>query len=717
MATYFQGSSSSFIQTIDYTYQNSNLGTLLRLGGDAGAGLGINAWYDSNAITNYCGYVLFAFFVLSVLAVFLPRNKLNKDRIFFFQSILLFGTALALIFLMKNLNVGSLNSGVLALVLKTWETPIKLRVIMLISVLTTVFWFFGMIEFSAIRGKRKFFVGLALTLLIVGTVVYNSPWLVNYAGKTTLQEVSDSLNWGGLYNQTYVNAASELSQQFQNQRGIILPYTHKAELYADPNSRIFQLVSSVNYGASRLVSEGNFSWSKALGLFSIKSLVVMNVYDVNDGLIFPVTYNMNNTLRQIRSDSALTLVDSSQDYRLYDNPNALPSIYASNNYVFYDDIGTLKYAFNFVNFSDLPVFMNQQNLISQLNVPLSINQGIYDVHAFYLPSNVTNNLSLDITNGNKSRTVKLSQKGLEAINDFSTITTLSPGDTVKAVETETAQTRQFDDVTLNSTALSIGTYGSFTLNCKVNILENGPTNFLSPRVLIDTGNEVYYIIFHDNGYVELAVEQNGVFNSAVINQYSSYSLRDPNESINVKITRLIDQVNVYINGNLCVTFPMIPTLANVSLVSEQSVSHFSQINLTKSDPIRLFAVRQDFNQVSYKVLEDSPEQSSLLVSTNLTNFAVVSQYLYNDLKDTQTSLHTSNMQANVFFKGWIFNPTQTITDQKILIGIQDKELSYSLTILSIVFTYAMLVYVISPSIYTKFANTLKSKIRKGNDKW
>ena len=115
-----------------------------------------------------------------------------------------------------------------------------------------------------------------------------------------------------------------------------------------------------------------------MGLFSIKSLAVMNVYDANEGLIFPVTYNMNNTLRQIRSDSALTLVDSSQDYRLYDNPNALPSIYASNNYVFYDDIGTLKYAFDFVNFSDLPVFMNQQNLISQLNVPLSINQGIYE---------------------------------------------------------------------------------------------------------------------------------------------------------------------------------------------------------------------------------------------------------------------------------------------------------------------------------------------------
>ena len=109
MATYFQGSSSSFIQTIDYTYQNSNLNTLLRLGGDAGAGLGINAWYDSNAITNYCGYVLFAFFVLSILALVLPRNKLNKDRMFFFQSILLFGTALALILLMKNLNVGSLN--------------------------------------------------------------------------------------------------------------------------------------------------------------------------------------------------------------------------------------------------------------------------------------------------------------------------------------------------------------------------------------------------------------------------------------------------------------------------------------------------------------------------------------------------------------------------------------------------------------------------------
>ena len=713
LASYFHGSSSNFLQIISYTYQNSNLYTLLRLGGDAGSGLEINAWYDSSAITNYFGYVLFAFFVLSTLMIVLTKKQLNKDRMFFFQSILLFGTALVLILLMKNLNADSLNNGVLALLLKTWETPIKLRVVMLISALTTVLWFFGLIEFSALRGKKKFFIGLALSLLIMGTVIYNSPWLVDYAGQTTLQEVSDSLNWGGLYNQTYVNAANQLESQFQNQRGIILPYTHKTELYADPNSRIFQLISSENAASSQLISEGNFSWSKALGLLSIKSLAVMNGYDAYDQLIFPTKYDMNNTLQQVRNDNALTLVSKSQDYNIYDNPNTLPLLYASNNYIFYDDIGTLKYAFNHVNFTDLPVFINQRNSISQFSVPQSSNQGTYEIHALSLPTDETNNLTLDITNGVESKTVQMEQNGLQALNDFSTIFTLSSGDTVKAVEKGTAQTSHLNDSTLNSTSLSIGTYGSFTLNFRVNVLEKGLESFLSPRVLINTGNEVYYIILHDNGQVELAVQQkNGIFNSAMIDQYAGYSLRDPNKSINVQITRLIDQVDVYVNGNLYMTFPITPTLANISLVSEQSISHFSQINITKSNPIRLFALRQDFNKISYKVLEDNPEQSSMEVSTNITNFAVVSQYLYTNLKDAQTSLHTSSLQANVFFKAWIFNPTKTLIDQKISFGIQDKELSYGLFILSIIFTDAMLIYIIKPSVYRHFNGILKSKIKK-----
>ncbi len=718
LATYFQGPSSSrFLLTISYAYHNSNLVNLLRFGGDAGSGLGVNAWYDSTAVTNYFGYILFAFFAASILALFLPKNRLNKDRLFFYQSILLFGVALVLILLMQTLNSGLLSNGLLSLILKTWETPVKLRVVMLISVLSTLLGFFGIVEFSAIRGKKKFFFGLALTLLIVGTVVYNSPWLVDYAGQTTLQEVSDAAKWGSLYNQTYVNIATQLDQASQNQRGIILPYTHKVELYSDPNSRIFQLVSSLNGPSAELISDGSFSWSKALGMFSIKSLAVMNGYDANDELIFPTTYDMNNSLQQVRNDGGLTLVSKSQDYDLYNNPNALPLLYASNNYVFYDDVGTLKYAFDYVNFADLPVFINQGNSISQLNVPFSCDQGTYAVHALCLPNGTTNNLTLDITNGGKSRTVELQQKSIEhLLNDFSTITSLSPGDTVKAVGTETAQTSRFEDVTLNSTALSLGTSGSFSLDFKVNVLQNGLLSFLSPRVIIDTGSQGYYIIFHDDGNVELAIQQNGVFHSSVINQYVGYSLRNPAQSINVNVTRLIDQVDVYVNGNLCMTFPISPQLANISLVSEQSVSRFSQITVTRSNPIRLFAMRQDFNQIPYKVLEDSSEESSLMVSTNATNFAVVSQYLYNNLKNPQTSLDTSSFQANVFFKGWIFNPTQTLVNQKISIDVQDKDLSYSLTILSIVFTDAMLLYIIKPTVYTHFANNIKSKMKKGNNK-
>jgi hypothetical protein len=723
LATYFQGSSSSiFLQNVQYTYINANLNTLVRLGGDSGAGLGTNSWYDSNTITNYFGYVLFGFFILSILGLVLSKKKSDGDRIFFYQSIFLFVTVLALILLMKNLS-GLINNESLGLVLKTWETPGKLRAVLLISILTLILALFRTMELSAGKGKKKLIVGLMLTFLIVSTVVYNSPWLINYAGQTTLQEVSDSLKWGGLYNQTYVNVANKLEKESSGSRGIILPFTHKAELYSSPNTRVFQMVSDLNGQASLLFSGGNVSWSKGLGLFSIKSLAVMNSLNSNEILIFPnqVIYALNDIHEQIKNDSGLKLVDESQDYSLYDNTNSLPMLYASNNYIIYDNVGTLKYAFPFVNSSELPVFLNQEDTIGQLNVPSSINQGKYELHAVGIQNDETKNLTFNINNVDTIRAVQLSKENSNYPNDFSTTCTLSPGDTVKAPDAEIAKTTQLTDETLNSTSFSIGSYGSFDLDFTVNILKNGNHSFLGPRVLIDTGSETYFFIMHDDGILELAVEKDGVFHSSIISQYVGYTLRDPKSSVNVKITRLVDEVNIYVNGNLYMTFPIAPQMASVSLVSEQSISTFSKINITTSNSLRLFAIRQDFTNIPFTVEKDSPEESSLIVSSNGTDFAVESQYLYNNLKNVQNNLSCSSLRVNVFFKGWIFNSTQALSEQKISIGTTGQELSYSLTIISIGFTYSALLFMFKPSVVKKtkslvcaiLFNRLKSELKKG----
>ena len=760
LSTYFQGPSDlRFIQTVQYTYQTVNLGTLMRLGGDSGAGLGNNSWYDSNIITNYFGYLLLGFFALSILVLVKFRNKLRDDRLFFFQSILLFVVVFIIILVMKNLTSSSISNQSLALILKTWESPIKLRVLLLISALTSVLLIFKMIELFS--GKRKnVIIGLTLILLISTTIVYNSPWLINYAGETTLQEITDSAKWGTLYNQTYVDASSNVEQMSLGYRGIVLPFTHKTELYADPNTRVFQTVSAVTDETSQLISEGNVSWSKSLGLFSIKSLAVMNGFDSNEGNIFPkpVTYDMNytlqqilsdkelklvnqsdvynlyehtgydsnkgilfprilttsmnSTLKQIQNDIDLTLISQTQNYSLYENPNALPLIYASNNYVFYDDVGTLKYAFPFVNFKELPVFLNQQDTIGQLTVPSSVGEGIYQLHALGLSNNNTDDLTVNIANGATTRAVQLGKQDFNGLSDYSMESTLSPGDQVKVLDSHPSQINHINDQILNYTEYPIGSYGSFNLDFKVNLLERGNMSFLSPRVLIDNGNEIYFVIFHDNGFVELAVLRDSVFYSAVIYQYAGYSLLNPNNSINVKITRLLDEASVNINGNQYLTFPVLPNVANVSLVSEKSMSKFSEINMTTSNILRLFAERKDYTQFPYTIQNNGPESSALTVSSNGKDFAVVSQYLFNNQRTIQNDLPSTSFRANVFFQGWIFNTTQALSNQEISIGLNGQQLSYGLTALSIIFAYAMLLYLAKPIVYIRIYQNLRSKIKK-----
>jgi hypothetical protein len=773
LSTYFQSSSSNFLQTVQYTYKTADLGTLLRLGGDSGAGLGTNSWYDINSITNYFGYAILGFFMAAILLLAVSTRKRVEDRPFFIQGIILFIVSLALIFIMKNMDATSVSNTPLAWILRAWETPIKLRVLILISVLTTSLLLFKFMDSSNVK-KKKALIGLTLTVLIIATVVYNSSWVINYAGETPLQQIADSSKWGTLYDQTYVAAASIVEQQSLDSRGIILPYTHKAELYSDPNTRIFQTMSAVNDETSQIISGNNVSWSKTLGLYSIKSLAVMNTYDPNDGLIFPrpAAYTINSTLEQIQNDKELTpfgqtktysLYDSpstlpsiyttvnsvsddsgtlnnevflqptahdvnvavqkiqneltptgqSQNYTVYNNPNALPLTYVTNNYNFYDDIGTLKYALNYVNFAELPVFLNQQYQIGHLTIPSSIGAGTYELHALALTDNSTKSLAVAINNGAATRTINLGKQNSGDLSDFSAQSTLSPGDQVMVLNPNLPQTTHINDQTLDYSNCSIGSLGSFSLDFTVNVLQRGNMSFLSPRVLIDNGNEVYYIILHDSGYVELAVLKDGVFYSAVMYQYVGYSLLNPSDSINVKVTRELDEVNVYINGNSFLTFPIAPTTANVSLTSEKSTSKFSNIDLTQSDTIRLFATRTDSTPVQFKAQNEGADSSSIKVSSSQTDFAVVSQYLYDDQRIIENNLRNTGFRANVLFQGWIINSAQTLSNQEISIGINGLQISYGLTALSIVFTYTMLTYIAKPDLLEKFSQNIKLKIKKG----
>ncbi|MBE3138348.1 MAG: hypothetical protein IMZ63_00875, partial [Actinobacteria bacterium] len=477
-ATYFQGHSTSrFLATVEYTYRNVDLNTLLRLGGDSGTGLGQSSWYDSFLLTNLFGYVLLILFILSILILAFKKDVFPKIRLFFYQIVILFIFTLILLLFMKNLpNSTNVFGTPIDLFLETWESPSKLRVILLVSLLTVTFVIFSKLEFFARKRKNKLIVGVAVTLVLLSTFIYNSPWLINYGGKTTLQEVTDVTKGGDLYNERYVNATRLLDDQGSNGRGIIIPYTHETELYASPNSRIFQIVSQINQQTSELVSEKNVQWSKTLGLFSIKTVAVMNYFNLGEGLIFPdaADIDVNSALTEIRNDSGFKTISQNNDFTLMDNQNALPLLYASSHYVFFDSIGSLKYAFNFVDFKDLPVFLQSGNS-NGISIPSFVNEGNYKLYALSLAQEQSSsNLTLSINNLNDTREVMLNNTNdFQNLPVYSTMSTLFSGDMVKVSTPSINQTQSLEDVTLNSTSTNIGTFGSFTLDFNVNILENG----------------------------------------------------------------------------------------------------------------------------------------------------------------------------------------------------------------------------------------------------
>lgn len=699
-STYFQGPTTSrFLTTVDYTYRGADLTTLLRLGGDSGAGLGQNSWYDSSLPTNIFGYVVFAIFVLSIILM-IKKYDSGIDRTFTYTTIFIFISALLLILLIKNLPANIALTGTpFDSLLKTWENPSKLRVILLISLLTSTFVLFKVIEMFTKRNTRLFLVILSTFLILVSAVIYNSPWLINYAGQTTMQQVADSLNWGELYQSRYADMTQTLNILSNNKRGIVLPYTHKTELYSEPASRVFQIVSAVNEQYSKLIAEENVDWSKTLGLLSIKSVALTSNYRSSEGLIFPsaTDVNINQTLTEIRGASGFRNVTQTSDYLILDNQNALPLLYASNYFVYYEEVSILKYALPYVDFNDLPVFQ-QSSSSNCLVIPNYVNCANYSLYALSLKGEQTNPIMPLVIHGNQSAKNILLRliDNSSYLSTYSSNCTLNPGDVI-TIEPQNHQTRRLVDVTLNSTSMFVDSLGSFTLDFSVNIVERGNASYLGPRVILDSGDKQYFIIIHDNGMIELAVMQNGRFHSVMITRFTGYTLYESDDSVNVRIVRNFDEINVYVSNILCMTFNISPKFTRVYLSSEHSTSLFSNVYLTKNHSIKLFAVRQNSIKLPYTVQQISPEKLALTIHGNASDFVVVSQYLYTDLTHVDNSVSSNEIPVNLFFKAWFFNQTnQQSLETYVSIGIENQSLMLGVVTLSITFSYVMLLLIIIP---------------------
>jgi hypothetical protein len=730
LSTYFAARFSDFVANVQYTYAYVNIDTLLRLGGDAGVGFGQNSWFDFSSITNLFGYIIFATIVTSVLYLITLRKDVSAKSAFFVMCLGLFSCAIALLFFVQYLSANSaLAQKLFGLVLQTWESPAKLRLLLLLSGLTLSFLAFQKLEQFDRNRRQKSLSVLLLAIIAVSLVIYNSPWVTNVAGTTPMQPMSDFMGWGNLYDNQYSSLANTLQSNYSNDRGLIVPYTHKAELYSTPNFRLFQLVSTVNDATAQFTRNQSISWSKLLGLFSIKNVVINNgEFNPNEMLIFPKTgYNYSQVdLTSLKNDSALLFDGQSGNFSFYQNQNALPEIYATKYYILYDNLGTLKYALNYVDFGKLPVFIGASEQVNQLTVPTNTQASPYQIIALSLQNSTLTNQPLAIISGNQTNTIVLDKtSAFDNLNVFSSTAKLNAGDILEVPNSQDwTPIKHIDQTVLNSSTLNLGDYESFNLTFNVNLLQRGMYSFLGPRVVIQQGTMQYYIIFHDTGAVELATMQNGVWQSNVIAQqlpydliqHLPYDLGGSEKSINVSVSKLFDQVNVWVNGQPALEFSIEPKSSNVTLTSQQSTSKFSNIDLQTKNVLKLFATREFSSNPHVTVKEQGTETSTLEVgNVDSGDYAVVDQYLKSSLHTISAPDKTHTFTANLFFNGWIINATSSNAEKAtITVSVNNAQWVLGLTYISIAATWTIILF--SLIYLSKKPKTLYKILQKAKKK-
>lgn len=702
-ASYFTGRFNDFLANVRYTYSTSNPVTLIRFGGDSGAGLGQNAWFDSSALTNLFGYAVFVALVASILLLVLHRNKVpHPDRTFFFMNVLMFTGVLFMIMFIRYLpdNI-VLAEGLyrrFSLPLQAFETPAKLRVLLLLSALAASLFVFRELEKFAKTIKRKVLAATLLGIFALSFVVYNSSWVVGDMGFTPVKQISESLGWGELYNQGYSDLANILSTNYGNERGVIVPYTHKAELYASPNFRVFQLISTVNDKMTGLTLSSPVSWSKVMGLLSAKYVVLKDDYDPSEWLIFPKTYdNVVRIVSEMKADLGLKPVERVGNSTVYENENALPLTYASKYYVLYDETNTLRYALNMIDFKNLPVFIASEDQINKMNVPTFARASNYEIKALSLPGVFGSHLTLVAANGDAHRLLQLNKtETLDSLDLYSASYKLLPGDRISVQNADVwVPAAKIDELVLNSTSRALGQYTSFNLNFTVSLLQRGEYRFLSPRVTIDSGDSKYFIIFQDNGYVELATLKGDFFTSGAIMSFSGYDLKNAPNSLDVDISKVVDQVEVRVNGNLQLSFPVDGKVSSVFLSSENSTSRFTNIAIATKNVARLFATRELSNQPDFSVKQNCAERSVLEIRNADSDFAVVVQYLNIPSRNIVTPIEAKPIKANLFFNGWIINPQNSDSQVNVLtIEVDNAQWALAFDIFSITFTWSVLLVAI-----------------------
>lgn len=688
--TYIQSPSFNFgenmLSDFQYTYQEATIPNLLRLAGNEGSPQTLLDYNSSGNPSNMAGWIIPLFAFASIIWV---RSSEKKRRLVAALALQFF-TLFSVVFLRFACNSDLKWIITDMLIVWTLRNPFKIQLLMLTAVTPLFTFTTEKLSCSCLRLLRRkklkwAAATMALTLLAVAHMYFYNAFAFNGymgidkypgIGQATADEtlsciVNDSLSWpdGGSF------------------RGIILPFDHKTELYVEYSnmflypSRLGQK-STISNILGKALSEG-VNLENFLRLFSVKYVYVNNKWE--DADFYIIQPQNPQKILALLNETGKTIENG--EYCRVTVENALPTVYISQYPIFYSDIETV----NFLGasaFQNKPVFIEVKKQGCNITTDggktsktfhytfTSPYPAAYDLYAVVYvekpetplcyrlddwemeekrvadwknPLNEIANLQLQ----SGSHSLTLAVDGLYRFADLNYSFT-NYGNGLFNVEGQKITVE-------NGTLIGLKDFENFELTLKLKAENYGEKTWYGPYVYFAFTEGFYFrIIFHANGYVELARYAEGTYQSLTLKQTKT-NFKDWNS---LRLVKLLDTVNLYLNDQYVFSFkdPTLSKTGKVGLGSYCSKTIFDEASISPNIIRGIWLIPDGKKQTcSAKILESAAGHYALQLNNSENSWLML--FLgenYDPLWEATINGETvtQHLKANCYGNLWIFNASQ-----------------------------------------------------------
>lgn len=685
----FGYSAQSVLGDFKYTYQQETLLNLLTFQGNKASPQISLGYLDSTNMWNEISIIIPIIAFASVYWILKSPQKRNRTVAMLMSVIL---TSL-FIFIIRYITYSQFNWIIMDLsLLWTLRNPIKLQLVLPVCMIPLFIYSIEKLALSSIRFFRKRnpkFFALAFTLVLLGVsqiYAYNSFVINGYVGidrtygtplsyvpnPTITKIVDDSLNW---YTEgTY--------------RGIILPFDHFTELQVQfTNSLLYPSILGLGSEVTTEINnelEVNSNLKNFFSLLSTKYVYVNNGWnDTGFRIIQPK--NLTDITETLKKENLTE--DSQGQYSRFVIDTALPSVYLSSYPVFYSGVRTIELLNDTVFYSE-PVFLNIGYDGSVMNTSDTSVPTIFSSYSWEMPFQGTYALNAAVYSNNQEIPIYYSLDGGEIENK----TVLMTGSELKYlanIELKAGSHRILlatpqTDALLNLSKNFVGggswnvqgnlleidngtlstsqEYNDFECNLKFKLVQFGEESWNGPELRFAWGDSFFWrVIFHKEGYVELAKSYAGGYQEGVTTEPENVKLGSWNL---LQLLKIGETVSLYLNGERLLTFndPALNESGRIGIGSDGSVTDFEDVTISKNiiEGLELLPAETPKDTPKTLVTLDS---GKYVLQFNQTHNSALMLFLgesYDQLWEATMDgkVLSSHSEANMYGNSWFMNVTQ-----------------------------------------------------------